>query len=276
MEKKFIVKTYKLHKYMPRLKQDETHRFVFLSDLHNVSFGPGNVRLLSAIEALHPDAVLLGGDMIIGKAGVPMDIGTGLIRALSAFVPVFLADGNHEQRLRLYPHVYGRMYDRFLREVQRSDAVYLVNETASLKLGRVDVSISGLSADRIYYYRKKTTHMPASAIREALGEKDPGSYQILLAHNPQYKDTYFDWGADLTLSGHYHGGIVRLGGHRGLVSPNFRLFSAYSYGHYHMEDKDMIITAGAGEHTIPLRLFNPREIVCVDVRFEAKKHGGER
>ena len=94
-------------------------------------------------------------------------------------------------------------------------------------------------------------------VTEALGAPKEGCYNVLLAHNPVYFDTYAAWGADLTLSGHLHGGIVRLPGIGGLLSPERRFFPAYSKGLYALDDDcQMYVSGGIGK----LRLLNPPEI----------------
>mgnify|MGYP000582777615 CR=1 FL=1 len=54
------------------------------------------------------------------------------------------------------------------------------------------------------------------------------SYHILLAHNPSYMEAYKEWGSDLILSGHLHGGCVRLPGIGGVITPQAFLFPKYS------------------------------------------------
>ena len=103
------------------------------------------------------------------------------------------------------------------------------------------------------------------ALREKFGIPDPEAFHILLAHNPVYFDTYAAWGADLTLSGHYHGGVVGLGAHRGLVTPDFRLFSKNCRGLFLTGGTCQIISAGTGEHTIPVRIWNRRELIITDI-----------
>ena len=52
--------------------------------------------------------------------------------------------------------------------------------------------------------------------------------QVLLAHNPKYGKTYYEWGADMILSGHYHGGVVRFSEHHGLSSPQYLVLPPFS------------------------------------------------
>ena len=82
-------------------------------------------------------------------------------------------------------------------------------------------------------------------------------------------DAYAGWGADLTLSGHIHGGIVRIPGIGGVISTSYRLvFPKYDGGYYEQNQKKMIVSRGLGSHTIPVRLFNPAELVVIDLVTE--------
>ena len=99
-----------------------------------------------------------------------------------------------------------------------------------------------------------------------IGKAEEESYQILLAHNPEYFETYADWGADLTLSGHVHGGIMRLPVLGGVISPKLVLFPKYDGGHFIRKDAHMVLSRGLGMHTIPIRIFNPAELVLIHLK----------
>ena len=74
--------------------------------------------------------------------------------------------------------------------------------------------------------------LTAADVNELLGKADPKSFHLLLAHNPLFFSAYRRWGANLTLSGHVHGGMVRLPGVGGLLSPERRFFPQYDGGLY--------------------------------------------
>lgn len=95
-------------------------------------------------------------------------------------------------------------------------------------------------------------------------------YNILLAHNPNYFPVYARWGADLTFSGHIHGGMIRLPFVGGLLSPETLLFPKYDGGSYQIEDKTMILSRGLGRGSMGLRLFNSPEIVTVTLARKEK------
>lgn len=68
----------------------------------------------------------------------------------------------------------------------------------------------------------------------------------------------------MTFSGHYHGGMVQLPFLGGVISPDFRIFPKYCKGHFQEGDRHLIVSGGLGEHTIPMRIFNPRELIMVE------------
>ena len=75
----------------------------------------------------------------------------------------------------------------------------------------------------------------------------------------------FSWGADFIFSGHNHGGVIRFSENRGLISPQFHLLPSFCCGHFQRGKKHMIVSAGLGEHTVPVRIHNPRELVFVEL-----------
>lgn len=105
--------------------------------------------------------------------------------------------------------------------------------------------------------------MEKKELDELLGRPSKEKFEILLAHTPKYAETYVKWGGDLIFSGHYHGGMMRLPFLGGVISPDFRLFPKYSKGQFTFGEQHLIVGAGLGEHTIPLRIWNPRELVMV-------------
>ena len=102
--------------------------------------------------------------------------------------------------------------------------------------------------DRTYYNRFYRGPLPVSELTDHLGKPDPARYGILLAHHPAYRSSYASYGADLTLSGHYHGGVVALA-RTGACDAGFRLFENCR-GLFLTGGTCQIISAGTGEHTI--------------------------
>lgn len=239
------------------------YRVVFLSDLHNKQYGKNNVLLLKAIEDAGPDAVLIGGDMINGKSGEKLEGMVELLRTLKEKYPVYYANGNHEHRIKLYPETYGDAAQRYGKALAELGIEPMVN--CHVQLPGVNLAIYGSEIDKYYYKRFTVPEMAQDYLPGLLGRPRQEVYTVLLAHNPDYFPQYAQWGADLVLSGHVHGGIIRipfLG--RGLLSPNVRFFPKYDGGIFREGACTMILSRGLGIHTIPFRLFNPGEMILID------------
>ena len=102
-----------------------------------------------------------------------------------------------------------------------------------------------------------------------MGNADERFYTVLLAHNPEYFSSYAEWGADLTLSGHVHGGVARVPiWGKGVISPGLKLFPKYDGGIFRKGQAVMVLSRGLGMHTIPIRLFHPGELWVVEFKTE--------
>lgn len=239
-------------------------RFVFVSDLHNNSFGSGNQQLLDAIDEAKPDFIVSAGDMLIAKPGKSMDVAMDFIKKLADKYPVYYGNGNHEYRLRIYPKQYGDMYDRYKDFLDSCGVHHLENADETLQFGKRKINICGLEIDRFYYKRFKKITMEDGYVESEVGKKK-NMFTILIAHNPAYFPSYARWGAELTLSGHVHGGVMRLPKLGGVISPQFKLFPKYDGGLYKNNGKYMILSRGLGTHTIPVRIANRAELIVVDL-----------
>ncbi len=259
---RFVVRKYTF--CSNKLKKD--CRLVFLSDLHNKEYGIGNERLLQALSELAPDAVLIGGDMLNAKPGASFEKGAAFVIKCAEKYPVYYALGNHEYRARIYPEEYDTMYTDYMKSFQESGIRFLDNESCCLP--ESGIRITGLTIDREYYKRFVKRKLKEGYLRETAGEADTSCYQILLAHNPEFFPDYAAWKPDLVLSGHVHGGVARIPGLKGVVSPSLFPFPHYDGGLFEEYGSRMIISRGLGMHTIPVRLFNPGEVVVVELTAE--------
>ena len=238
---------------------------VFFSDLHNCISERESGEIMRQMRRLHPDLVLCGGDTVVAKPGVPTDDAVRFLCGIAREFPLYIGTGNHEYRMRIYPEDYGDAYARFHDPVAASGAVFLENTSADVECRGVPLRICGYEMPADYYSRWHDREVPDGELEKIFGRPDPGKMTILFAHHPKMIPQAFSWGADLTLCGHYHGGIIRLGGHRGVISPEFRPFPSNAYGDFQSGAKHAIITSGCGEHTVSLRVHNSREIVSLSL-----------
>lgn len=239
-------------------------KVVVLSDLHNKCYGRENCVLLEKIKEQEPDAIFVAGDILTAKPGKSLDVAIHFVSKLAKLYPVYYGNGNHEQRLKLYPDKYGDMAKEYEEALAEAGVKPLVNEKQEI-VGH-NIVVYGAEIERKFYKRFKTTKMEEEYMTGLLGTPDREKYVCLIAHNPDYFPQYAQWGADFVCSGHVHGGMVRIPGWRGVVSPSVRLFPKYDGGIYKQGTSTMLLSRGLGMHTIPIRMFNPGEFTVVEFK----------
>ncbi len=242
------------------INKDRT--LVFLTDLHDKSFGEDNSSLIDIIDSVKPDAVLVGGDMMVCKRKVDIYKTLDLCERLTDKYPLYYANGNHEQRMKAHPSRYGDSYIQFEKALCDMGAYYLSDSSAYLD---DDIVISGLDIDNEYYRNVICKSMHESYIEKKLGAADKSKLQILLAHSPLFFDAYASWGADISLSGHFHGGTIRLLGDIGLMTPQLQFFSDKVVGLKRKDNSYLIISSGLGTHSVNIRFNNKPQVVVVHI-----------
>ena len=227
-------------------------RTVQISDLHKRHFGRGQRRLIRKVAALKPELIVVTGDLI-SRTVTDFTDTQRLLRRLTALAPVLVANGNHEADLP------PAILERFRQAVRHSGALLLENQTVTVN----GIPFAGLYLPSVFYRGgglfgfTGAADCTAETLLERLGDCKPNT--VLLAHNPMFFPAYAEWGAKLTLSGHVHGGIVRLPGIGGLLSPERRFLPHFDKGAFRQGDSEMILSAGLGK----LRLFNPPELCLI-------------
>lgn len=266
----FCVTRYRVHPEKMEGMEEEKIKIIFLSDLHNRKYGEKNERLLRAVRQTYPDLILIGGDMLVGKEHASFEPALSFVEKLTALCPVIYANGNHEQRMKEEPEKYEASYKEYKTKLRGKGVLFLENGSTVVKLHGKRFRVSGLELPLDTYKKFRRERVDGSTVESCLcfvpKERRDQDYQILLAHNPTYMDAYKEWGADMILSGHLHGGIVRIPGIGGVITPQAFLFPKYS-GEMTVEgEQTIIVSRGLGTHTINLRLFNLPEVILIELK----------
>ncbi|MDO4453254.1 MAG: metallophosphoesterase [Eubacteriales bacterium] len=244
-------------------------RMTLLADLHSNQIGRENKILIQRVIQFDPDLVLVAGDLIVGEAGSDTTTAQKLLGQLQKKYPIYYENGNHEHRMKIKPEIYGETYKEYRRWLLDRGIHFLENEREEIELCGIKIALYGLELSQEYFRRlahgKKLT---VQELEHYLGKKKQEEYAIVLAHNPIFFPVYAAWGADLVCSGHLHGGMVRIPGIGGIISPQMRPFPKYDRGRYKKEGSELIVSAGLGAHTIPFRPFNPIELVHIELTNE--------
>lgn len=273
MKKTFRTRTYEIH--TDKLKNGHKVRFAFLTDLHGLIYGNNHQELYDAVLKHDSAAVLVAGDMIVNRKTETLQAAAVLLSRLSEKIPVFYTLGNHEYKMLLNPEVR-QEYLNYERLLTSAGVCFLHNERISSNFCGTDFIFHGLELPIEYYHKPNSPKLSLTELEELLGTPFMSGIHILLAHNPKYGNTYLSWGADLVLSGHYHGGILRFGENHGLTCPQYLLFPPYCCGRFQSGKSTMLVSAGLGEHTIPIRLHNPRELLVIEFCPSAHKEDSHK
>ena len=243
-------------------KISEPFRIVLVSDLHEHQFGRDNEKLAEKIREQSPDLIIIDGDMINGDSE-NADTAVELVRALKETAPVYYSFGNHE-----YSYMEAGHGD-LTEELEAAGAVVLNYQSIDIDVKGNPVRLGGL-----YEYGFETGMQSEEENERAVPYleeyADTDRYLIMCAHRPEsfYPwDMADQWGIDLVLSGHLHGGQVIIPGVGGLYNSLDGFFPKFDYGQYKLGDSDMVITRGLGSNPKMLPRFNnPPEIAVVEVR----------
>lgn len=236
MTENFGFIAYHLHAPIPK-----AITFAFVSDLHGVPNQP----VLHAVDALAPDALLVGGDFLHSASNYRR--GFAFLRQAARKYPTFVSIGNHERMFR------GDLFA----ELVRTGAVILDNRAVVFEA----VLLGGLSSG----FQKgdkqgimKRTPKPNLQFLSDFSRRE--GYKILLSHHPEYYPRYIRGSAvDLTLSGHAHGGQWRFFG-RGLFAPGQGIFPKYTDGIY---ENRLIVGRGFGELPLIPRIHNTPAVIAL-------------
>ena len=217
------------------------------------------------------DLVLIGGDMVtVHPSGRTLKGCEALADLLDRLpdVPVLYAYGNHEARLtRAFPE--GALLTAQFEEILSERGIPVLRDRrVPVFRGQDCILVSAAEFGKEHYKKGFKRPLPEGFFTEKAGERDEGRFEILLAHCPLYLEDAAAWGADLTLSGHFHGGTVRLPWAGGVLTPQFQLFYPYCKGRFAFGRKTGIVSAGLGTHTINIRINNPPDIVTVVLKKE--------
>lgn len=278
-------------------KEFDGLRIISLTDLHNNCFGRNNKRLLKKISALSPDMICIAGDIITASRPEKNTAGLSFVLSLAKQYPVYYSFGNHEEKWKLWDYYaeaekeelnhltnaeqsslkpYQKRkqkakitWEEYIKQLKEAGVFILENEEVRIQKGTDIISICGLNLPLSFFYKKiKKMEKPELSVNqiEQMIRTRTDEYQILLAHMPVYFKEYAEYGADLVLSGHIHGGVMILPWVGGVISPQYEIFPKYDYGMFRENSSVMILSRGLGTHTIPVRVFNRPELILIELK----------
>lgn len=221
----------------------EGYTLLQVSDLHNNVYGRDKQALLRALDGLSYDCIAVTGDLFDHQRPKEKNNAYAFAQKAVGRGPVYFIEGNHEEEIKEYP-VYRK-------KLISLGACVLDNERVLIKRGEDCLNLIGVKN--------------SAGLKEMKALTDKEAFNLLLSHRPDKAEMYRQCGADLVLTGHAHGGQVRLWG-RGLYAPDQGVLPKYTAGLYALGDTVLFVSRGAGNHNRVPRVFNRPEINLIRLR----------
>ena len=226
-------------------------RIVVLSDLHGSVFGEENADLFNAVAEQDPEYIFYLGDLEDRFHGIAEGYAESIATGLSSIAPTYYVTGNHEWAAHHVPELKNKLTD--------NGVSVLANRFITLERNGDTTILAGID-DPNGYADQKTPEELAAELYSTHGD----SFWMLLAHrNDRFESQYSLLGADLVLSGHGHGGIIRLPFTDGLFSTDRTFFPSYTAGLYEKNGSCLFVTRGLGNSGPSFRLFNRPEVAVL-------------
>lgn len=241
----------------PKLpKNFDGYKIAFISDYHNASFYD---KAIEVVRNISPDSIIFVGDMI--NVNEEDCINTkSFIKGIKNTAPMYMVTGNHE--------IFNPEWKNHI-EVELTELGVKVLDIDEIDItrGRESIHIYGMQ-DPAVSDKELAAGSWVDTWADMAGERyDPERFNILLCHRANYFPKLSQYGYELVLAGHLHGGLWRLPMVGGVVSPDREtLFPKYTDGKYTENETTMIVSRGCDKDKTRTRLFNQPEIVEITLR----------
>lgn len=237
----------------PKIPQEfDGYKILHVSDLHNKNFGKAQSKLLAQAQQTAPDIIAVTGDLI-DKRREGMGAAMAFISRAVKIAPVYYVPGNHEHTSGVYQKIRSRL--------SACGVCVVDDKTACLGKDGRKINLMGIK-DREFFNTGKAYERMLSSLDEQRAE----TLSILLTHRPEKFELYQQFGFDLVMVGHAHGGQFRLPVIGGLYAPHQGVFPRYTSGLYMRGGKGMVVSRGLGNSLFPQRLFNRPELVVIELK----------
>ena len=233
-----------------------------VSDLHNSDFDGHARQLMDLLAAAEPDLIAVTGDLL-DSYHPDLDLALAFIREAVEIAPVYYVSGNHEARLP-------QLYQQLCEGMTEAGAVVLDDRSLLLQRGDSSIELLGLADPNFTISAAMSEQERQQRISARLEEllSGEGEYSILLSHRPELAELYAEAGIDLVLSGHAHGGQIRLPLIGALFAPNQGLFPKYTSGLYQLGETALVVSRGLGNSRFPFRINNPPELLIITLQAD--------
>ena len=252
-------------------KEFSGFRIVQLTDIHSVRNEEQGKLIYEKTASQEPDIICITGDLVDSKyyalhGAEGERLTLELVGKLVELAPVYYVYGNHEMILLDDPQ-----RNAFKVAMEETGVNIINNEVMILEKGNKGekIYIAGIQDPSTLYKDIKFACYDTNAERmeamldEVMQGMEEEDFLILLSHRPEYLELYDQYEIDICLSGHAHGGQFRIPFIGGFYAPGQGFWPRYTVGVYKTEDLELYVGTGIGNSVIPVRIFNPPEILTI-------------
>lgn len=234
------------------------YKIVQISDFHNTKSKRLAKDLVKEIKNQKPDIIVLTGDLIDANKE-HMDISIDFIKEINNTAPIYFVTGNHEASINDYNELKNKL--------EENNVTILDNESQVIKKKSSEINIIGISDPTMKHSHYETDENIIEFELDSI-DYNKDNYTILLSHRPELFEIYVDNDINLVLTGHAHGGQIKIPFIGGLIAPNQGLFPKYTNGKIEQDDTTMIVSRGIGNSILPFRINNRPELVLITLSSE--------
>lgn len=224
------------------------YKIVQISDYHNTKSKVLNNILIEKIKKEEPNIIVITGDLI-DSTNTDINQAISFIKEIKDISPIYYVTGNHETWID--------NYKKLEIELKENNVIILNNEVISLEKDNHRINLIGIE-DSV---SENDANNKINNINY-----DKTNYNILLSHRPELFNTYIENNIDLVLTGHAHGGQIRIPFVGGLIAPDQGLLPKYTEGIQKKDNTTMIINRGIGNSVIPIRINNHPEMIIITLK----------
>lgn len=285
INKNITVTNYYIEHY--KISEDfKDYKILQLTDIHSIRNEEQSEKIINTVKNQNPNSIFITGDLIDAEyyaeqnnqyqakeIEFPDKLTIDFVKKLTEIATVYMVYGNHEMMLLDDPE--NNVFKVALEEL----GVHILNNKRdTITLGEGNIKLVGVQDPATLYKDKKYASVGENnkdktkqilddlfynLESENSEQSNEKQYTILLSHRPEYFDLYKQYEIDLALTGHTHGGIVAIPEIGGLYAHPQGWFPEYVTGVYKTDNFQMIVGNGIGYSKIPIRIFNPPEIISI-------------
>ena len=231
------------------------YKIVQISDFHNNKSNTLTNDLIKEIEKQKPNIIVLTGDLIDSNK-TDIEVAINFIKNINNIAPIYFVSGNHESNIS--------SYSKLKEQIEENKVIILDNKVEILKINESEINLIGIDDPRMAN-EDGVSDSEIVKVELANAKYNENKYSILLSHRPELFDTYVEKEINLILTGHAHGGQIRIPFIGGIVAPNQGFFPKYTSGIFEKSKTTMVVNRGIGNSILPFRINNRPELVVITI-----------